>query len=69
MTWMNELIMAPKNAATKETIIALDKAKFFLLVYLREFFFSDLGLKGRKKEEKKLWKWPVDWSFSELFFF
>ena len=46
--------MAPKNAATKETIIALDKAKFFLLVYLREFFFSDLGLKGRKKEEKKL---------------
>ena len=35
----------------------------FLLVDLR-FFFSDL----KKKEKKKLWKLPVDWSFSELFF-
>ena len=27
--------------------------------------FSDLGLGDKKK---KLWKWPVDWSFSERFF-
>ena len=22
----------------------------------------------KKKKKKKLWKWPVDWSFSELFY-
>ena len=45
-----------------------NKARIFLLVDLRDFF-SDLGLRGRKKrKEKKLWKWPVNWSFSELLF-
>ena len=23
----------------------------------------------KKKKKKKLWKWPVNWSFSELFYF
>ena len=41
---------------------------FFLLVDLRDFL-SDLGSGGQKKQEKKLMKPPVDWSFSELFFF
>ena len=29
---------------------------------------SDLGSGWKKKRKKKLWKWPVDWSFSEGFF-
>ena len=43
------------------------KARIFLLVDIRKFF-SDLGW-GDEKKIKKLWKWPVNWSFSELFFF
>ena len=39
------------------------KARIFLLVDLREKF-SDLG---SVDWEKKLWKWPVGWLFSELF--
>ena len=23
----------------------------------------------KKKKKKKLWKWPVNWSFLELFYF
>ena len=30
-------------------VIFLHKARFFLLVDLRDFFFSDLGSGGRKK--------------------
>ena len=45
------------------------KARIFLLVDLREFFFR-FRVGGTKKNKiKKLWKWPVNWSFSELFFF
>ena len=34
------------------------------MVYLTSFaFFS-----GDIKNKKKLWKWPVNWSFSELFY-
>ena len=25
-------------------------------------------MKKKKKKKKKLWKWPVNWSFSELFY-
>ena len=47
------------------------KAKIFLLVDLweKKFRYRVGGL----KKEKKLWKWPVDWSFSvhfqSVFFF
>ena len=46
-------------------------ARIFLLVDLREFFFRfRVGSGGGGwKKMKKLWKWPVNWSFSELFFF
>ena len=47
--------MAPKNAATKETIIALDKANFFLLIYLRELFFR-FRVEGTEKRRKKALK-------------
>ena len=52
-------------------------------VYLTSFTVSFLEIKKKKKKKssekkkkkalrkkkKKLWKWPVNWSFSELFFF
>ena len=42
------------------------KARIFLLVDLGNFFFR-FRVEGTKKKIK-LWKWPVNWSFSELFF-
>ena len=41
-----------------------NKARIFLLVDLWNYF-SDLG----SRDEKKIWKWPVDWSFSDFFKF
>ena len=45
-----------------------------MLVYLTSLtvFSGDLkkkkGSEKKKKKKKKLWKWPVNWSFSELFY-
>ena len=57
----------PWDDSILEGAMAGKKARIFLLVDLRENF-SDLGLGGRKKINKKALK-NVNWSFSELFFF
>ena len=45
----------------------------FFIIWFTGIFFQIKGRGGggdeKKNKIKKLWKWPVNWSFSELFFF
>ena len=49
------------------SLIICELGQNFFISWFTGFFFSDLGL-GGGGQGKKLWKWPVDWSFSDLFF-
>ena len=41
----------------------------FFISWFTGFFFFRFRVGGWKKKIKKLWKWPVNWSFSELFIY
>ena len=45
-----------------------NKDCWFTLITSLTVCSVDIKKKSSENEKKKLWKWPVNWSFSELFF-
>ena len=39
-----------------------------IVLYRLLVYFLGLTVCSESEEEKKIWKWPVSWSFSEFFF-